>query len=69
MKYLIVYPEERWVTAEELISQARDDIANGDSSVAERPEDVTTVEDAIAVLNDSGSMTVSTRTKGEGGPI
>jgi hypothetical protein len=60
-RILIVYPEERWVTPEQLIAWARDDIANGESYLCADQREVQTLEDAIAVLNDSGSVTVSNR--------
>lgn len=56
-RYLIIWPQRRMVTAEQLITWARDDIANGDSDLVETQEQVVTVADAIAVLNDSGSVT------------
>ena len=52
--YHIIWPQDRYVSAEQLIVWANDDIENGDSDFDEQ---VSTVQDAIAVLNDSGSVT------------
>jgi hypothetical protein len=57
-RFFIVYPERRAVTGEQLIAWAKDDIANGLSDYCDQPQDVTGVDDAIAVLADSGSVTV-----------
>lgn len=57
--YTIVYPERRVVSAERLIMWAQDDIANGKSDVFASPDEVETVEQAIRVLNDSGTVTVT----------
>lgn len=54
----IVYPEKRLVTGDWLLTKARDDIANGLSSDYERPEDISTVAEAIDVLHDTGTVTV-----------
>lgn len=57
--YLIVYPERRMVSGEQLIVWAQDDIENGDSDLFENADDVRTVEDAIKVLHDAGTVTVT----------
>lgn len=59
--YRILYPEDQIVSEEQLIQWARDDIANGASSLVEDQTEVRTVEDAIAVLEDSGTVTLAER--------
>jgi hypothetical protein len=63
-RIFVVYPEECWVSPEQIIMWARDDIRNGKSALAERPQDVLTLEDALAVLDDSGTVTVDRRRSG-----
>lgn len=53
----ILYPESRRVSGAQLIAWAKDDLANGDSYLFELDEELT-VDMAIAVLDDSGSVTV-----------
>jgi hypothetical protein len=55
--YTIIWPERKTVTAEQLIMWAKDDVCNGDTDIFTDPASVITVEDAITVLNDSGSVT------------
>lgn len=57
--YLILYPDQRRVTGQRLIDWAKDDVANGQSSAFTRPEEVCNVTDALAVLADSGTVTVA----------
>lgn len=52
--YQILYPETRWVPASKLILWASDDVENGEHP-GPKPE---TAEDAIEILNDTGSVTV-----------
>lgn len=58
-QYEMLWPRKRKVTADELISWAKDDIANNLSKIFDDPRNVQTVEDAIAVLNDSGTVTLA----------
>lgn len=59
-RYHIVFPEENYVTAEQLIQWAKDDVANRKTTLAATQSEVRCVEDAIAILHDSGTVTVST---------
>lgn len=55
----ILWPQERYVSDKQLIAWAQDDIANGASGVFAHSSEVVTLEDAIAVLNDSGTVTLA----------
>lgn len=52
--YPVLWPEKRMVSAETLIEWAADDVANGECE-GPPPENV---EDAIAILNETGSVTL-----------
>lgn len=52
--YEIIWPHRRWVDADKLIQWAQDDVYNGYSTLP-LPK---TVEDAIDILADSGTITV-----------
>ncbi len=54
----MIWPQKRKVTADQLIVWAQDDIANGASFLFQAPDEVRTLEDAIMVLNDSGTVTL-----------
>ena len=58
-QYRVIWPTKQTVTADRLIGWAKDDIANGASDLFDDPRNVQTVEDAIAVLHDSGSVTLA----------
>ena len=55
MDYLVLWPDHRRVTAETLIMWASDDVANEEHG---GPAPIT-VEDAIAILNETGSVTLA----------
>lgn len=55
----IIWPEDRVVSEAFLIAWARDDIANGASSVADDPSEIVTIEDALTVFEDSGTLTLA----------
>lgn len=52
--FRIIWPQNCYVTAEQLITWANDDVANGDTAFT---AEVYTVQEAIAVLQDSGTVT------------
>lgn len=58
--FVILYPDRRRVSAERLIAWARDDVANDLCALPEysRPECVQSVQDAINVLSDTGTVTI-----------
>lgn len=57
-QHQVLWPRKCKVTTDQLISWAQDDIANGASKLFDDPRNVRTAEDAIAVLNDSGTVTL-----------
>ncbi len=57
-RYLILWPERRHVSAQQLITWARDDIDNGLSDLFAFGWEVNDVADAILVLKDTGSVTL-----------
>ena len=59
--YKIVYPDTRFVTADRLLLWASDDVDNG---LHEGPKP-TTVEEALLILEDTGSITIAKRMRGE----
>lgn len=54
----IIYPEDRWVSADTILDWYRDAIADG---VVEKPDqpDALNVYDAIEALNDIGFITTT----------
>ena len=58
-QYRVLWPQACTVTAGQLIEWARDDIDNGASDIFDDSRNVQTVEDAITVLNDSGTVTLA----------
>lgn len=58
MSRVILWPQRLVASDEHLIRWAQDDVVNGATGVFTDPTDVRTVEDALLVLNDSGSVTI-----------
>lgn len=61
-RYEVLWPQHRFVTADTLIGWARDDVANGlctDQQGFDAAQDGFDVADAIAILNDTGSVTLA----------
>ena len=59
--YEVLWPQRQFVTAERLILWARDDVANGlctDAQGFEAEQDDFSVDQAIAILNDTGTVTM-----------
>ena len=54
MQYHMVYPIDRWVSGEQLITKARDAISNYELDMT-----ASNVEEAIAILEDVGEVTIS----------
>ena len=59
----ILWPENRQVSADQLIVWAQDDIENGESFLFQTRDEVRTLADAIMVLEDAGSVTFDRRVK------
>jgi hypothetical protein len=63
VKVKILWPEERSVPVEQLITWAKDDVENGLCSIPgyTTADDVKTLEDAANILRDTGSVTFARR--------
>ena len=54
MQHHMVYPVDRWVSSEQLITKARDAISNYELDMT-----ASSVEEAIAILEDVGEVTIT----------
>ena len=63
MMYEMIYPEKRWVSANTLRKWAADHCSIENPGGAPVNPNTIPVDDAILILADSGTVTISTRTK------
>lgn len=61
MRHLVLWPERRFVSTEQLITWAADDVENG-----EHPGPVPdSLPEALLILQDTGSVTLAAEVHGE----